>query len=132
MIKAKNNLAQSRPNQTPKNDKNYCNHCQSVILIPTLQQLSIFTNSPTPDDDPPAYSLQIKAIPYQERVKPNNYRKLNIPGQFSCSKASEILKIIHYWDWELDRDRIPKCAERWRNLFDEIFQSGTWGGEANA
>ena len=23
-------------------------------------------------------------------------------------------------------------AERWRNLFDEISQCGTWGGEANA
>lgn len=39
MLNIKNNLTQSRLNQSKKQDKNYCNLYQSIGSIPTQQQL---------------------------------------------------------------------------------------------
>lgn len=100
------------------------------------KQLPLFTE----EIDPPAYPLQIEAISYENRVNPNRYCKLvhlrsglNIPGQFSYDEAKEILLTTRYWDWELDKDRIPRCVERLRSLLENICAQGSKsGGEADA
>ncbi|MEN9567115.1 MAG: hypothetical protein RLZZ69_2311 [Cyanobacteriota bacterium] len=104
------------------------------------KQLSLFVDPPTFKSDLPPYPLQIKAISYDSRVKPNNYCKLvhyesglNIPGQFTYDEAKEILLTTRYWDWELDRDRIPRCVERLLPLLENICDRfKPIGGEADA
>ncbi len=99
------------------------------------KQLSLFTE----EIDPPAYPLQPIAISYENRVNPNNYCKLvhlrsrlNIPGQFTYDEAKEILLTTRYWDFSLDRDRIPRCVERLLPLLENICARSKSGGEADA
>jgi hypothetical protein len=121
------------------------------------KQLSLFVDPPTFKSDLPPNPLQIKAISYHTRVKPNKafgavrqaldfksrepdrYCKLvhyesglNIPGQFTYDEAKEILLTTRYWDWELDRNRIPRCVERLLPLLENICARSPIGGEADA
>lgn len=91
------------------------------------QQLQLFTIPPTPSDSPPAYPLQIGYISDKERVAPDKFCQLihhesglNISGMFSYPEAKEILEITRYWDWELDRDKIPRCIEKFKSLLENI------------
>lgn len=135
----KNTLPQSRPNQSKKKDKTSRNQYQSIGLIPTLKQLSLFGSPPTEEVDPPPDRLQPIAIPPQNRVNPNNLAQLvhyesglNIPGQFTYDEAKEILVPSRYWDFSLLRDRIPRCVERLRSLLENICSRDTKGGSGNA
>lgn len=136
--KSKNNLSQFRPYQTQKKGKSRCNHYQSTGLIPTQQQLQLFASQPTESDDAP-YPLQIGYIPDNQRITPDKFCKLihyesglNIPGQFTYDEAKEILLTSRYWDFSLDRDRIPKCVSRLRSLLENICSGANQGGEADA
>ncbi len=51
--------------------------------------------------------------------RPPALRRLNILRQFTYDEAVEILYSSRYWDFSLDRDRIPKCAGRWRSLLED-------------
>lgn len=138
----RNNLPQSRLNQTQKKDKSHRNQYKSIGSIPTYRQLQLFISQPSSfldGDDPPAYPLQIKAIPYEKRVKPSDCCKLvhyesglNIPGQFTYDEAKEILETTRYWDWELDPHRIPRCVERLRSLLENICSRASSGGAGDA
>ena len=99
----------------------------TALCAIATQQLPLFVGLPTEEVDLPPYPLQIKAIPYEKRVNPNRYCKLvhyesrlNIPGQFSHDEAKEILETTRYWDFGLDKDRIPRCVERLRSLLKNI------------
>ena len=104
------------------------------------EQLPLFVGLPTFEEELPPYPLQIKAIPPQNRFKPNNYCKLvhfesglNIPGQFTYDEAKEILETTRYWDFSLLRDRIPRCVERLRLLLEDVCaRSLQVGGKADA
>ena len=109
--------------------KNY-----STKLYRLVQNYSLQTET-----EPPNYQLQIVCIPHEKRVEPDKLCKLihhqsglNVPGQFNYSEAFEILETTRYWDWELGRDRIPRCVERLRSLLEEICNHSGLGGEANA
>ena len=144
---SRNNLSQSRWNRTQKEEKSRCNFCKSTGLIPSEQQLSLFVDPPTEEVDLPPYPLQIGYIPGNQRITPLKFCKLvhyesglNIPGQFTYDEAKEIPETTRYWDWELDRDRIPRCVDRLRSLLENICVSlpcreayrSISGGEANA
>ena len=100
---------------------------------------SVQFNSLQLEAEPPSYQLQIAYIPHDKRIEPDklckliHYQsKLTIPGQFTYEEAVEILKTSSYWDWELDRDRIPRCADSLRSLLEEIGDRYGLGGEADA
>ena len=103
------------------------------------QQLPLFVELPTSEVDPPPYPLQIGYIPDNQRVTPDKFCKLvhlrsglNIPGQFTYDEAKEILLTTRYWDFSLDRDRIPRCVERLRSLLENICSRDILGGGSNA
>lgn len=115
----KTSISQSKPNQT-------------------LQQLSLFADEPTPDREERAYALQIGYIPHEQRLTPDKFCKLihhssglTIKGQFSYEQAKEILEITRDWDWGLDKDKIPRGAEKLLSLLSDCEQRRS-GGSAHA
>jgi hypothetical protein len=112
---------------------------QGRAKLISTKQLPLFVDPPSLDVDLPPYPLQIKAIPDNQRVTPDKFCKLvhyesglNIPGQFTYDEAKEILETTRYWDFSLDRDRIPRCVERLRSLLENICSRFLRGGEDNA
>ncbi len=112
----------------------------TALCAIATQQLPLFVGLPTFEEELPPYPLQIKAIPPQNRIKPDNYCKLvhlesglNIGGQFTYDEAVSILETTRYWDFSLDKHRIPRCVERLRALKRWMGSSRLKdGGEANA
>ncbi len=91
------------------------------------QQLSLFR----PKEDPPPYPLQITLILHEQRLKPDWCYKLthydsnlNLPGQFTIQEAQEILETTQYWNFSLDKNRIPRCAEELRSLINPVVAGG--------
>ena len=98
--------------------KYYINHSikdRSVCIYSQNHQTSLFPSK----DDPPPYPLQIVAIPERERLKPDWFcglihyeSNLKLGGQFTHKEAKEILETTRYWDFALDKNRTPKCADK--------------------
>ena len=95
--------------------------------LPKHQQPSLFSPKEEPQLDP----LQIASITNKQRPKPDwnckliHYEsKLNIPGQFTHKEAQEILETTRYWDFSLDKNRIPRCAEDRRSLINSVVAGG--------
>lgn len=114
-----------------KNRRNHNNHYSKNYQNSQerSQQLNLFTLVPeqTEREDPRPYPLQIKSIPDRERVKPQwncqvaHYESdLTIPGQFTIDEAPEILEITRYWDFTIDKDRIPRCRNHLLSLLEKI------------
>lgn len=105
-----NIITKTRLNQSQKRDKNSCNQCQSIGLIPTprlirrvdkdvteFRQLSLFSPPSTPDDDL-SYALQIKAD--RTRSHPHSFciiydpiSQIELPGVYSYAEADCILNV---------------------------------------
>ena len=90
------------------------------------QQLSLFAIAPE-REDPPPYPLQIVAVPDRERVRPSwNCRlihyesNLRLGGQFTYDEAKEILETTRYWDFTVDKDRIPRCRNQLLSLAERV------------
>ena len=65
--------------------------------------------------------------PYKERVNRDRNCQLvhgdsglKVPGQFTDDEAQEILETTRYWDFTLDKERVPRCRERLRLLLEQI------------
>lgn len=90
------------------------------------QQLNLFEVVPE-REDPPPYPLQIVAVPDRERVRPSwNCRlihyesNLRLGGQFTYDEAKEILETTRYWDFTVDKDRIPRCRNQLLSLAERV------------
>ena len=97
-------------------DRSVCSQIQR-------QQRSLFT----PQEDLPPYPLQIVAIPERERLKPDWFcglihygSSLKLGGQFTHEEAKEILETTRCWDFTLDKNRTPKCADKLLALAEKI------------
>ncbi len=113
--------------QESKSEYGNCYHNSSVERLERTQQqpqqLSLFP----PKDDPPPYPLQIISIPDQKRLKPDWCCKLvryesglKIGGQFTIEEAQEILETTLYWDFTLDKDRVPRCRDKLLLLLEKV------------
>ncbi|MGL6341892.1 MAG: hypothetical protein ACRC80_22455 [Waterburya sp.] len=100
------------------------NNCQKTVQrFSKQQQLPLFPL----EDNPPPYPLQIVSISDDKRIKPDFTCSLihcesglKIPGQFTYQEAQEILETTRYWDFTLERDRIPRCRERLLKLLEKV------------
>ena len=91
-----------------------------------LQQLSLF-DPVSERENPPPFPLQIEAIPDRDRLKPEwscrliHYKSgLKLSGQFTHDEAREILKTTRYWNFTVDKDRIPRCRSQLLCLLERI------------
>ena len=99
---------------------------QQRSLQQKLQQLSLF-DLVSERQDPPPFPLQIEAIPDRDRLKPEwscrliHYKSgLKLSGQFTHDEAREILKTTRYWNFTVDKDRIPRCRSQLLCLLERI------------
>ena len=99
MKKTKGNITQSRLNTTKKTRLNRCKHYQSIGLIPTKRQLSLFSDAPTQNDDElPAYALQIRADRKRSHylkfcILYDPLSEVTLPGVYSHEEASCFLEV---------------------------------------
>ena len=96
---------------------------------PKPQQLNLFAPV-SEQEDPPAFPLQIEAIPDRDRLKPEwgcrliHYESgLKLSGQFTHDEAREILQTTRFWDFTLVKDRIPRCRNQLLSLLERICSS---------
>ncbi|MGL5804842.1 MAG: hypothetical protein ACRC11_05285 [Xenococcaceae cyanobacterium] len=104
---------------------------QNQLLGRSPQQLELFSTIKLP----PPYPLQIAAISYRDRIKPEISCRLvhvtsglSVPGAFTTDEASNILETTRYWDWTLDEERRPRCFELLRSLIVQICSTPLNGG----
>ena len=131
-------------NNNTKNTAIAVGNSQGAIAT---QQLSLFGSpllteqhkAPQDFESDKPFPLQISYIQDQDRTLPDRFCRLihqesqiDLPGQFTYGEAKEILETTRYWDFSLDRDKIPKCAERLRSLLENICFRSDIGGNGNA
>ena len=90
------------------------------------QQLNLFEIVPE-REDPPPYPLEIVSVRDRERVRPIwncrlvHYESgLKLGGQFTYDEAKQILGTTRYWDFTLDKNRIPRCRNQLLSLLERV------------
>ena len=86
-------------------------------------QLSLFPLQ----EDPPPYPLQITSVLHGDRLKFDWCCKLihygsdlKLGGQFTYDEAKEILETTRYWNFTVDKDRIPRCRNQLLSLVERV------------
>ena len=108
------------------------NYYSTKVLINQQQLQKPQQSSTFPSkENPQPYPLQIASISHKHRLKADWCCKLiqyesnlNLSGQFTIKEARNILEKTRYWDFSLDKNQTPRCADKLRSLIESIAAGG--------